>query len=60
MDGQCNPTATEVTIMAELACVDYVVVFQEDTPLKLIKLMRPAVLVKGNDYQPECMWAQPR
>ena len=38
-------------IMAALACVDYVVLFSEDTPLELVKAVRPAVLVKGDDYK---------
>ena len=31
--------------------VDYVVIFNEDTPLDLIKLIKPDVLVKGGDYE---------
>ena len=37
-------------VLAALACVDYVVVFEEDTPKKLIETVRPDVLVKGGDY----------
>lgn len=37
-------------VLAALACVDYVVVFEEDTPEELIKIVRPDVLVKGGDY----------
>lgn len=37
-------------VMAALACVDAVVIFDEDTPLELIKLLQPDVLVKGADY----------
>lgn len=37
-------------ILAALDCVDYVVVFDEDTPLRLIEAIKPAVLVKGGDY----------
>ncbi len=40
-------------ILAGLSCVDYVVVFPEDTPLDLIKAVRPHVLVKGNDWTPD-------
>jgi D-beta-D-heptose 7-phosphate kinase/D-beta-D-heptose 1-phosphate adenosyltransferase len=36
--------------MAALAAVDAVVVFEEDTPLELIRALRPNVLVKGGDY----------
>jgi D-beta-D-heptose 7-phosphate kinase/D-beta-D-heptose 1-phosphate adenosyltransferase len=37
-------------VMASLAAVDAVVLFEEDTPLELIKALRPNVLVKGGDY----------
>ena len=37
-------------MLAALEAVDLVVVFEEDTPLELIKRVRPAVLVKGADY----------
>ena len=37
-------------VLAALACVDYVVVFGEDTPKELIETVRPDVLVKGGDY----------
>ena len=36
--------------MAALAAVDAVVLFEEDTPLELIRAVKPAVLVKGGDY----------
>lgn len=37
-------------VLASLACVDYVIVFEEDTPKELIETVRPDVLVKGGDY----------
>ncbi len=37
-------------VLAALACVDCVVLFEEDTPLELIRALRPDVLVKGADY----------
>lgn len=37
-------------VLAALTCVDYVTLFEEDTPDKLIKIVRPDVLVKGGDY----------
>jgi len=40
-------------ILAALDCIDHVVVFDEDTPLELIRALRPHVLVKGGDYTPE-------
>ena len=38
-------------ILASLEVVDYVVIFNEDTPLDLIRLIKPDVLVKGGDYE---------
>jgi len=40
-------------ILAALDCIDYVVVFDEDTPLELISALHPDILVKGGDYTPE-------
>jgi len=40
-------------LLASLAFVDLVVLFGEDTPLDLIQLLRPDVLVKGADYKEE-------
>lgn len=41
------------TVLASLAPVDLVVLFEDDTPLELIRALRPAVLVKGADYKVE-------
>ncbi len=41
--------------MAALAAVDCVVLFDEDTPLTLIRTLRPEVLVKGADYAPDAI-----
>jgi rfaE bifunctional protein nucleotidyltransferase chain/domain len=43
--------AERARVVAALASVDCVVVFDEDTPLALIRRIRPDVLVKGADYQ---------
>jgi len=42
--------AGRATVLASLAGVDMVVVFEQDTPLQLITQLRPDVLVKGADY----------
>ena len=42
-------------LVAALAAVDCVVLFDEDTPLALIRLLRPDVLVKGADYAREAI-----
>jgi D-beta-D-heptose 7-phosphate kinase / D-beta-D-heptose 1-phosphate adenosyltransferase len=48
-----NPAEGRAEVLAALEAVDLVVVFDEDTPLELIKRVRPAVLVKGADYTRE-------
>ncbi len=45
-----NNQETRAIIIAALECVDYVVLFDEDTPLELIKLVQQDILVKGSDY----------
>lgn len=45
-----NSEETRAIIIAALECVDYVVLFNEDTPYELIKLVQPDILVKGGDY----------
>jgi D-beta-D-heptose 7-phosphate kinase/D-beta-D-heptose 1-phosphate adenosyltransferase len=47
-----NETA-RATVMASLAPVDLVVLFDEPTPLELLRALRPDVLVKGSDYRIE-------
>jgi D-beta-D-heptose 7-phosphate kinase/D-beta-D-heptose 1-phosphate adenosyltransferase len=48
-----NDEAFRTLMMANLEIVDAVTVFPEDTPLELIKKIRPDVIVKGGDYTPE-------
>lgn len=48
-----NDEATRLHLMAALSFVDAVVVFDQDTPLELIQLLKPDVLVKGGDWQPD-------
>ena len=37
-------------LLSALSCVDYVTVFDEDTPLETIRILKPDVLIKGGDY----------
>ena len=39
-----------MAVLAGLECVDYIIPFEEDTPVRLIKRLLPDVLVKGGDY----------
>ena len=45
------PQGDRARLLAAFEAVDYVVLFEEDTPAKLVKAIRPDVLVKGEDYQ---------
>jgi len=46
-----NNQDARALLLASLVMVDAVVIFEEDTPLELIKSIMPDVLVKGGDYQ---------
>lgn len=48
-----NSEQDRAEMMSALSFVDYVVIFEEDTPLELIKKIQPDVLVKGGDYSNE-------
>lgn len=45
-----NNTENRAIILSNLAIVDLLVVFEENTPLELIKALMPDILVKGGDY----------
>jgi len=47
------PDKERAEVLAALACVDWVTIFDEADPLVLIKLLQPAVLVKGADWPEE-------
>ena len=54
LKGEGRPINLQVDrayILAALEPVDYVVIFSEDTPYDLIKLIKPHILVKGGDYE---------
>jgi len=44
------PESERAEAMGALRCVDYVVIFNEETPLTLITALRPDILVKGSDW----------
>lgn len=52
-DRPVNPEADRAFVLAGLACVDAVTLFDEDTPRELIAALLPDVLVKGGDYTVE-------
>ena len=54
-DRPVVPEAERTRLIAALAAVDCVVLFDEDTPLELIRRLKPDVLVKGADYAPDAI-----
>ena len=50
-----TPESERAEILAALACVDVVVLFDEETPYELIKRIQPDVLVKGADWSEASM-----
>ena len=56
LKGPTRPIRTDAErayVLAALECVDVVVIFPEDTPLNLVRHLRPDVIVKGGDYSEE-------
>ena len=49
-DRPINTESDRATVLAALRSVDHVVIFEQDTPLELITMIVPDVLVKGGDY----------
>lgn len=52
-DRPLQDQESRATVLAALCFVDAVVLFDQETPLELIKCVQPDILVKGNDYAPE-------
>lgn len=53
LKGESRPVRAEnerAMMLAALAMVDAVVIFEQDTPLELLRVLEPDVLVKGGDY----------
>ncbi len=48
-----NSQSDRAAMLTALRMVDYVVIFDDDTPLNLITMVKPDFLVKGGDYKPE-------
>ena len=56
LKGPTRPAVCEIdraTVLAALESVDYVALFEEDTPIELIRAVGPDVLVKGGDWEPK-------
>ncbi len=58
LKGESRPLNTEkdrAEILCALSCVDYVVIFDEDTPRDLLDIIKPDVHTKGGDYTLETL-----
>ena len=56
LKGESRPVNSEQDrkfVLENLKAVDYVFIFEQDTPLELIQQVKPDVLVKGGDWKPE-------
>ncbi len=49
-DGYCMPAHERVAVLASMQAVDWVIVFDEDTPYETIKALKPDLIVKGSEY----------
>ncbi len=49
-DRPVNPLADRLALLAALQSVDFVIPFDAETPLQLIRLIKPDILVKGGDW----------
>ncbi|WP_324191760.1 D-glycero-beta-D-manno-heptose 1-phosphate adenylyltransferase [Nocardia elegans] len=54
-DRPVNPDHDRCAVLAALSCVDHVTVFEEDTPVELLRATEPDLYVKGGDYRPEML-----
>ncbi len=56
LKGENRPVNNErdrALLLDNLKCVDYVIIFETDTPYELIKSLKPDILVKGGDWKKE-------
>lgn len=54
LKGKARPVVSEddrAFVLSALACVDYVTLFDSDTPVPLLHLLKPDILVKGGQYR---------
>jgi D-beta-D-heptose 7-phosphate kinase / D-beta-D-heptose 1-phosphate adenosyltransferase len=54
-DRPINQAADRAGVLAALSCVDYVTIFDSDTPIPLIERLHPEIYAKGGDYTPDML-----
>lgn len=50
-----NAQQDRAMILAGMRCVDYVTIFEQDTPTEILNTLKPSIHTKGGDYDPEKM-----
>ena len=55
-----NPEQDRAEVLAALASVDYVAIFEEKRATRFLEKVKPAIYVKGGDYKPETLDAEER
>ena len=48
-----NNLDSRLTMLNSIKWIDYIIVFEEDNPIELLKLLQPDIIVKGGDYKPD-------
>ena len=46
-----NTLEDRMAVLAALSCIDHLVTFEDDSPVELLRIIRPDLLVKGGDYR---------
>ncbi|HET9901406.1 MAG TPA: D-glycero-beta-D-manno-heptose 1-phosphate adenylyltransferase, partial [Actinomycetes bacterium] len=54
-DRPLNSADDRAAVLAALSCVDHLAVFDEDSPRRLLEVVRPDLYVKGGDYTPQML-----
>jgi rfaE bifunctional protein nucleotidyltransferase chain/domain len=54
-DRPVSPAEDRAAIVAAIGCVEYVTIFEDDSPIRLLETVRPDIYVKGGDYDAETL-----
>ena len=54
-DRPVSPAGDRAAVVAAIGCVEYVTIFEDDTPIHLFEAVRPDIYVKGGDYDADTL-----
>ena len=54
-DRPVSPAEDRAAVVAAIGCVEYVTIFEDDTPIRLLEAVRPDIYVKGGDYDADTL-----